>query len=95
MFAAAAADQLLVESYFSVQTTLPTNYFIGLSRPDQPTPYTYVTRQNVSQTPVNTLLYAHWCWTFNPAATYNGYYIYHCVSASSSCKYDGWVARLP
>ncbi len=50
----------MVENYFSNQSTLPSAYFLGLNRTDQSVPYTYVTQQKVSQTPVNTLQYAHW-----------------------------------
>ena len=56
----AAVEQLVVETYFTQQSTLPTSYFLGLNRTDQNEPYVYVTQQNVSQTPVNTLQYAHW-----------------------------------
>ncbi len=50
----------MVENYFASQSTLPSGYFLGLNRTDQNYPYKYVTQQNVSQTPVNTLQYAHW-----------------------------------
>jgi hypothetical protein len=57
----AAVEQLVVESYFAQQSTLPASgYFLGLNRTDQNNPYVYVTQQGVSQTPVNTLQYAHW-----------------------------------
>lgn len=88
----AGPEQQLVESYFSALSTLPSTYFLGYNRTDQTEPYAAVTLQTVSQTPVNSLLYAHWCWTFNPLATYFSSYIYHCVVASSSCKYDRWGA---
>jgi hypothetical protein len=50
----------VVENYFASKSTLPTAYFMGLNRTDQTYPYTYVTLQDIAQTPVNTLQYAHW-----------------------------------
>jgi hypothetical protein len=56
----AGDEQLLVENYFAAAGSLPTNYWIGISRSGSANPFKYVSGQLISDVVGNVNPYAHW-----------------------------------